>query len=360
MKKSFYAKWLIIVVLLMIFSAGCADGDALTGDDHEDTLTLPTVAVTPTPRPTQVVETKQPINVSAQAYVSPSGIFQINLPEGWNCSESGQFQVNCESPSSDARLQARITSTGYELTDEDFANFIHAELVNRYGAVKEYIEIEQVPLPDQVIRRATWREDTDYWESVDAFRRDGRGVFHLTIANKQTQSDIFAGLYGAVADSVLIQPENISRDALYPFRKIVQARNGLFEIEIPTSWIRFIDTSSVEKTIVEGYISPDKKASVQIATYTQGTFIEQEAKAFNTREIMFELYGYDLKNSADRALPDGRERLTWYAAQKDINGVTDFDTYVNTLFLFTVTWEPTTEALYLPVLEEIQDSFTRK
>jgi hypothetical protein len=159
---------------------------------------------------------------------------------------------------------------------------------------------------------------------------------------------------------VKIYQEKLTDDAIYQFRKTVAARETLFEIEVPTSWGRFIDTASVAKTIVEGYTSPDKRASVQIAIYKQGTFIEQEAKAFNTREVMFELYGYDLKNSDDRPLPDGRERLTWYAAGKDINGITDFDTYVNTLYLFTITWEPSTERLYLPVLEDIQMSFNRE
>jgi len=360
MNKSTRILFLISILIVLQVAAGCTDvGSQEQPTELSSQPTIP-AAITPTPRPAQTAESTNSIAISEQAYISPSGIFQINLPEGWNCSESGQFQVNCESPMSDARLQARISSTGYELTDEALDAFMYAELVNRYGTVKEYNETNLEKTAGEIVSRATWREEADYWESVDAFWRNGRGVFHLTFLNKQANSEMYADLYETISDGVLVFPENITKEALYPFRETVSARSGLFEYDIPTSWTRFIDGTSIEKTVVEGYISPDARASVQIATYTQGTFIDQDAKGFNTREVMFQLYGYDLKNSDDRALPDGRERLTWYAAEKDINGVTDFDTYVNTLYLFTITWEPTTESLYLPVLQAIQDSFTRK
>ncbi len=360
MKKNLNMNCLVSLFFITMLVAGCASPKSQTQYTSTVPATIVMTSVTPTPRPTQIDESLQEATISEQAYISPSGVFQINLPEGWNCSESGDYQVNCESQSSDARLQARLSSTGYELTNDSFNAFIHAELVHRYGRVKEYSEAERNELADQIFSRATWREETDYWDSLDSFTQQGRGIFHMSFAYKQSQTDVYANLFKEISDSVKIYQEKITDDAFYPFRKTVTAREALFEIEVPTSWGRYIDTASVAKTIVEGYTSPDKRASVQIAVYKQGTFIEQEAKAFNTREVMFELYGYDLKNSDDRALPDGRERLTWYAAGKDIRGITDFDTYVNTLYLFTITWEPSTERLYLPILEEIQMSFSRE
>ncbi len=317
-------------------------------------------AITPTPQPAPTVADEPVVVLSSQVYTPPSSTFQINLPDGWNCSESGAFQVNCESNDGAAALQGRITSTGYELTDDSLGAFAHAELVHRYGPVKEYNEIEALQIPGKITIRASWRQDSEYWESVDTFTRKGRGVFHLTLASKQISIDKYADAFLEITESVKLFPENLTRLAFYPFLSTVSARDAFFEIDVPTSWSRFIDTTSVDKTIVEGYISPDKRASVQIAIYRQGTFIDQDAKGFNTREIMFDLYGYDLKNSDDRALPDGRERLTWYAAGKDIYGVTDFDTYVNALFLFTIVWEPETEELYLPLLQEVQASFNRE
>lgn len=351
---------LIVFVLLMVVLPACQGNTQPATATPEFDQEIPLEAVTPTPRPAPTEAEEETIVPSSQSYLSASETFQINLPDGWNCSESGDYQVNCESGDGDAIMQARITSTGYALTDEDLLAFSHAELVHRYGAVKEYTEINRSENPGKITNRASWRQNEDYWGSTDTFTRQGRSVFHLTLASKITTAERYTNTFIEIADSVKVYSEKITGAALYPFRKSVSARDAFFEIEVPTSWGRFIDTTSVEKTIVEGYLSPDKRASVQIAIYKQGTFIEQDAKAFNTREIMFDLYGYDLKNSDDRALPDGRERLTWYAAGKDIYGVTDFDTYVNALYLFTIVWEPETEELYLPVLKQIQASFIRE
>jgi hypothetical protein len=49
--------------------------------------------------------------LSDQPYLSPSGSFEITIPKGWNCSETGEFQVNCQSPDQSAELMARITAT---------------------------------------------------------------------------------------------------------------------------------------------------------------------------------------------------------------------------------------------------------
>ena len=360
MKKSTLGYSFFYLFIFTLIAVGCNAVEDQPIEETTTTAEMQPIAITPTPRATVTTESVTIEPISGQTYQSPSGAFQIDLPEGWNCSESGNYQVNCESLSSDAHLQARISSTGYELTDDSLAAFVHAELVHRYGEVKEYTESERSELPGQIFSQAAWREEADYWESVDTFTRQGRGVFHLSFASMQTQSERYANLYNEIADSVTIYEEKLTDDAFYPFQKTVAARESFFEIEVPTSWGRFIDIASVAKTIVEGYTSPDQRAAVQIAIYKQGIFIDQDAKAFNTREIMFQLYGYDLKNSDDRALPDGRERLTWYAAGKDIYGITDFDTYMNTLYLFTITWEPSTEFLYLPVLEEIQLSFNRE
>ena len=45
------------------------------------------------------------VELSDQTHTSPSKSFQITLPKGWNCSETGEFQVNCHSPDQSALPQ---------------------------------------------------------------------------------------------------------------------------------------------------------------------------------------------------------------------------------------------------------------
>lgn len=300
------------------------------------------------------------VELSDQPYASPSNSFQITLPEGWNCSETGEFQVNCHSPDQSAELQAMITATGYELVQEAFLSFTHAELVHAYSEIKEYVEIERLEREGHLTVAASWREGDVHWQGDDYFIRTGGTIFHLQTRVKQTANDMYGNLFTEVAESVDVFPSEIIGAQLYINRKTHIAQEIFFEVNVPTAWSKYVDAATVEKTIIEGFLSPDMRASVQIAVFRHGVLIKQSLKAEKTLEIMRILYGYDLRVSHDKALPDGRERLEWYASNKNINGISYFDSYANSLYVFSIIWEESTAEIYLPLLEEIAASFSRE
>jgi len=336
--------------------AGCTQIE----EPAEEVATLPveTEAAVVDVEPETVAE--EPPQLSDQPYTIASGAFSINLPAGWNCSEIGAYQVDCQSEDGMAELRARITSTGYELTDEGFDAFAHAELVSRYENVKEYNELDKTRDKGIIESRASWRSGEDYRESTDTFIRDRQAILHISTNASKDEKETYQNLFMQSAASAQVFSELLPDDAFYVFTKPYNARESFFQLEVPTSWSKFSDGVSIQQTIVEGFVSPDKRASVQVAIYKQGININIQAKGLKTRETMFALYGYDLKNATDVSLPDGRERLTWYAAKKDINGITDFDSFGNTLYVLSIVWEPSSETIYLPILEEILDSFNRE
>jgi len=298
------------------------------------------------------------VELDGSPYISPSGSFQIIPPRGWNCSETGEFQVNCQSPDQSAELQARITTTGYELVQEAFLSFTHAELVYTYSEIKEYVEIERIESEGRLTVAASWRKDDAYWKGTDVFIRTGGTVFHLQTAAQQGSGGMYDDMFARIAESAEIFPSALLGSQLYANRITHIARDAIFEIDIPTAWVKYMDAGSIKKTIVEAFFSPDMRASVQIAVYWHGELIEQALKAEKTLEIMHALYGYDLRVSHDKALPDGRERLEWYAANKDIKGISYFDSYGSSIYVFSIVWEEITEEIYLPLLEEIAASFS--
>ena len=103
-----------------------AEGDEMEGQ------TAPESSDTSAEAAEQTTANLPAINLSDQAYVSPSNAFTINLPESWNCSESGSYQVDCHNTSNTGMLVVRVTNTGYELKQEDFSSLVHAELVSTY------------------------------------------------------------------------------------------------------------------------------------------------------------------------------------------------------------------------------------
>jgi len=361
--KSLFSKVLASLFLIgLILSTACSGESvkAPVGEEKEF------ISSTNTPSTEKITEEETPpieqktVEISAQPYISPSGSFQITLPKGWNCSETGEFQVNCQSPDQSAELQARITATGYELVQEAFLSFAHAELVHAYSEIKGYVETERIEEDGHLTVAANWRDGDVYWQGTDVFFRRGETVFHLKTAAQQELCDMYADLFIEVAESIEIFPSVLRESQLYANRITHTAPDTFFEIDVPTAWGMYMDAAIVEKTIIEGFLSPDMHASVQIAVYRCGALIEQSLKAEKTLEIMRALYGYDLRVSHDKALPDGRERLEWYAANKDINGISYFDSYGSSLYVLSIVWEEPTEEIYLPLLEEIAASFSRE
>ena len=361
--KSYFTKALtLFIVIALSLTTACSSEPVEVPQDGEKEL----VSSTNTPPAEEFLrEDPSPVEqavveLSDQPYASPSNSFQITLPEGWNCSETGEFQVNCHSPDQSAELQAMITATGYELVQEAFLSFTHAELVHAYSEIKEYVEIERLEREGHLTVAASWREGDVHWQGADFFIRTGGTIFHLQTRAKQTANDMYGNLFTEVAESVDVFPSEIIGAQLYINRKTHIAQEIFFEVNVPTAWSKYVDAATVEKTIIEGFLSPDMRASVQIAVFRHGVLIKQSLKADKTLEIMRALYGYDLRVSHDKALPDGRERLEWYASNKNINGISYFDSYANSLYVFSIIWEESTAEIYLPLLEEITASFSRE
>jgi len=360
MKLHLSAVFTLFLLVGLIFSNACGGESvkAPVGEEKEmvSITNTPATEKFPEEEPSSVEQTA--VELSGQPYTSPSGSFQIIPPKGWNCSETGEFQVNCQSPDQSAELQARITATGYELVQEAFLSFTHAELVHAYSEIKEYVEIERFEKEGHLTVTASWRKGDAYWKGTDVFIRTGGTVFHLNTAAQQESSGMYDDMFAKIAESAEIFPSALLGSQLYINRNIHTARDAIFEIDIPTAWVKYMDAGSIKKTIVEAFFSPDMRASVQMAVYWHGEIIEQALKAEKTLEIMRALYGYDLRVSHDKALPDGRERLEWYAANKDINGISYFDSYGSSIYVISIVWEEPTAEIYLPLLEEIAASFS--
>lgn len=315
----------------------------------EDAVDMPTEAPTET-AVEDVALTKQP-------YVSPSNAFTVNFPENWNCSETGEYRVDCQNLANTSEVMAAVTGTGYELVQADFLAMAQAELVSSYADIKAYIEVNREESNGTIISEATWRVGDVYWQSVDRFVRSGAAVYHFTLASVQDQFENYRPTFNEMLQKVVLNPTAMSGAPLYTFRKEYVSREQMFTLEVPTSWSKFADAASIDRTFVEGFTSPDGRAGVQVAIFSKGSNISQETKGVKTLEIMRVLYGWDMRVLTDKALQDGRERLEWYGDMKDVQGITYFDTIGTSLYIFSVIWEPATEDLYLPILNEVIDSF---
>ena len=295
--------------------------------------------------------------LSEQPYSSPSGAYDIYFPKDWNCSESGQYRVDCQPPDGKANITLRATATGYELVQKAFEALINAEMVYTYSDKKAYSEISRETNEGLVSISAAWREGAVPWQSKDVFTRSGAGVFQLSLGAEQELWEEYAPLFDEVIKKTAFHPEALSGAPIYAQTRKYEAPDILFNLNVPTSWSKYADAASIEATQLEGFLSPDLHAAVQVAVYRQSSLIKRDAKAFKTLEIMRKLYGYDLRVSHDKALPDGRERLAWSAARRKVSGISFFDSFGGSMYIFSIVWDDAFIDMYTPTLNLVVDSF---
>lgn len=353
-------KCVIFVFGFSLFLASCSPGISKNTTDNQLTDTPASPEVNEE-IPTQTIETAtstpQTPSLSQQVYSSPSDAFSVPLPQAWNCSESGLYRVDCHNADASASFVMRVIATGYELLQEDFVSLVTAEMVSTYENVRAYSESNREINEGSALIESTWKVAEETWQGIDRYVRSGAAVYHLQINSAQPQFENFRLLFEEMTQKAELNSLAMSGAPLYGFRKEYISREMIFNIQVPTSWSRYIDLASIERTVVEGFISPDKQASVQVAIYSKGSPVSQEIKASKTLEIMRKLYGWDLRVSHDKALPDGRERLEWHAERKRINGVSFFDSAGTFIYIFSIIWDDATKSLYKPVLDEISESF---
>jgi hypothetical protein len=295
--------------------------------------------------------------LSTQPYKSPSGAYEIFFPKDWNCSESGQYRVDCQAPDGKANITLRATATGYELTQPAFEALVNAEVVYTYSGKKVYSEISRETGEGLISINADWRNGDIPWQSEDIFTRSGAGAYQLSLSAEKTQWEQYTALFDEVNAKVAFYPETLSSVPIYAQTRKYSAPDVLFTLEVPVSWSGYADVASIENTQLEGFLSPDMHAAVQVAVYRQGSLIKREAKAFKTLEIMRKLYGYDLHVSHDKALPDGRERLAWSAEKRQVSGISYFDSFGGSMYIFSVVWDNAFQDMYMPTLDAVVNSF---
>lgn len=342
---------------------------ACAGCQQARVTAVETVEVTPSEEVSDIstreaIEETEPLpavySLSEQVYQALDGAFGVRLPSGWNCSEPADLQVDCQSPDGIASLSFTVTNTGYELTDEMLTVFAHAERVKAYADVKEYQEVSQSDKLGLISSVGAWRFGDTYFDGSDHFLRGSGAVAHVHIETIQDVENNLDGLLTEFLESISFNPPVIREHPLYAKRFTYIAPDTFFELDIPTAWGKFTDVATVENTVMEGFLSPDQRASIQVAIYRHGATITQTLKAERTLEIMRAYYGHDLRVSHDKALADGRERLAWRAERKGINGISYFDSFGGSLYVLSFIWEEPMADIYAPILEEIQESFTRR
>ena len=354
---SFLTRFFLLSIITLVVACQPAPAAPVPAPTSEPVSTAP-------PAPTPTAETATPpvaseIQLAGQPYQSPSGTYSINFPLGLTCEEEGEYRVDCQSASSDAIISVDVIVTGYELLQAHFEALVQAETVYAYGDKRAYIEESFGVAEGQISIDAFWRDEGVDWASRDRFIRQGPAVLHISLRALRERWENYLPVFQQSEQSARFDPLSLYSAPLYTQRRLFSARDGLFTLDVPTAWMKYAGPLNMEGAFVEGFLSPDLRAQVQVAVYRRDSLIEQADRILLTQDIMRALYGSDLRYAHYKALPDGRERGEWNAERRAVSGISFNGTYRNYLYIYSVVWDEVGKDLYMPVLEEVLDSFAR-
>jgi len=367
MKKTIISTFLLIFATLVFLGPACTAGGeeapAVQKTAVEETAEN-SPEDEPEPEPTTVPTQSDPAQMlDEQPYQSQTGAYSLFFPHSWNCSESGSYRTDCQSPDGAGTIIVRATHTGYELMQVDFERFAKADLTYLYGDKRAYDETETESSEGKYISRASWQEAGVPWQSIDYFYRRDYAVYQVSFAAVQERWEDYGPLFEAVRERAAFSPVGVASAPLYAFRKEYTDPGVFYTLEVPTSWTKYIDVGSIERTRLELFESPDRHARIDAALYQQSSTLDAAAKAEWARMIINRSYGRNarLSISSDKHLPDGRELLVWQVESRGLSGWSYFDSFGGSLFVLSFLWDNSTALLYESLLiEDIGETFKLK
>lgn len=340
-------------VAFLMFAAGCSaalesDTSIAETPDMTEEQSIPTTEITPT---------AAGFSLSPQPYAHPSSAYEIFFPQDWNCSESTGYRVDCQSPDALAAVSIRLINSGARLSQPEFINVAQAEFNFTHAGQRAFNETERSVGDGTISVTSSWMSGETSLNGWDYLERADSVVAHLSFSAPAPEWERYWVLFEQVRQSADFNPEALASEPAYGSTFLYTSPDSLFTIEVPTSWTKFLDTARISQAQIEQFFSPDQHASIQTVIYRHGALIEQEFKATKTLEILRALYGSGFRVSHDKALPDGRERLAWYVESKQLSGISFFDSWGNSLYIFTVLWDDAYQGEYQPILDRVVESF---
>ncbi|MDX1663921.1 MAG: hypothetical protein R3272_09015 [Candidatus Promineifilaceae bacterium] len=367
----------IFLLLLALPALSCAllggDGDVDVvevepdpGAEPENVVVEPTPAPTPlstrtlAPRPTPTtapLATLPAIELAAQPYFHPAGIFSLRPPAGWTISDT-DASASFDAADGSGFIYVQVTDTGHPLDASAFENFVENRDLNTFGAFENYTPLESTVDVENGI--ATVSKSFTFEQApqivITVYERSGAIIYSYDFWMDETLFEPYTVLYEEVLGTVETNPDRASEQPEYNWVYTFTGPDGLFAIDVPMAWEYVRDEGG--PVTVDTFLAPDEHAVIQNITYDEGLEISRSEAGDFALELLREYYANDITIIDDQVQADGSERLVWESRSGDYSGISFFETRGTTFLLFTVMYDNPFEEIYLPTLNHTIESYT--
>lgn len=296
------------------------------------------------------------IELSGERYVHPSRSFSLYPPVGWTVEERGASTTWTDTASSSS-IDVFVNTTGYQLKQEGFDNFVAANEANYFQSFEDYRVVDRsrdnfgAEIVTQSLKAggSPFIVTSIYYAEKDViYEVDLWAAAEVADAYRQAYLQIWQDMGVSAADA----SANI---APYTFVYTFTDPEGYFSFDVPYAWSHEVYTES--HAVVDTFWAPDRLSYVENIKYDDGTTISKSLSGAFALDLLHQFYAQDVKITSDKVQPDGSERLTWTSQSAAQSGTSFFETRGTTFLMLTLSYENSLEDLYSPVFDVLLTSY---
>jgi len=362
LKKNYIKAFVLITILSAIVLSACGGGPRVKMAPGYETTPAKTevktnVMGTPEATPLPPTPTPEPLTLDNTPYALPSQALSLFTPQGWVLKNEDAAYAKFESLDQRAWFEAAVESTGYQLSEEGFENYVKNVMISLYTGADGYENLDSGIEADQAAFISSYQKNGLTWYAYDFFIQRSQAIYALSFQVVAELWEAYLMGFQAVADRIETRTGYVTGDMLYRFMRSYIAPNDQFSLSIPMGWSLSRDQESIEGAVVDTGISPDGQASVEIITYAAEQALASQDIGQIAISIMKQLDGENLRIRASNVLDDERIRLDWQVNESGMYGFTFFWLESTDLYILTLKYSDEYPEIYQNVLVDIGDSY---
>ena len=352
----------LLLATLSLLLAGCSGGPRVkmapgyektpTRMDAQSNLmgTPDATAIPPTPTP-------EPLALDNTPYTLPSQALSFSVPLGWKKSAEADDYVRFEAPDQIAWMEAALESSGYQLEQAEFENYMTAMMNALYDGTDSYQLLDKQIVEGQAVYISSYQKNGFTWFVQDVFIQRSEAIYALSFQALSKVWDAYQPGFRIITESLETRTGYVKEEMIYRFMRAYQSPNAQFSLTVPMGWTFNVGQEGPQGSILDTMVSPDEEAAVEVLVYDAAEELLNTDIGQISTPLMKALDGEDMRIRANDVLPDGRIRIDWQIDKESVRAFTFFWQDDTTVYILTFRYTDEHSGTYEETLRKVGDSF---
>jgi hypothetical protein len=358
----YISRGLLLAALGLLLLAGCSGGPRVKmapGYEKTPTRAQAQSNVMGTPEATAIppTPTPEPLALDDTPYTLPSQALSISVPLGWKMSAEADDYVRFEAPDQSAWMEAALESSGYQLEQAEFENYMTAMINALYDGADSYQLLDKQIAEGQAVYISSYQKSGFTWFVQDVFVQRSEAIYAFSFQALSKVWDAYQPGFQTITESLETRTGYVKEDMIYRFMRAYLAPNSQFSLTVPMGWTFALGQEGPQGAILDTMVSPDGEAAVEVMVYDAAEALLNTDIGQISIPLMKAQDGEDMRIRANDVLNDGRIRVDWQIDKESLHAFSFFWQDNTTVYILTLKYTDEHSGTYEETLRKVGDSF---